>query len=553
MTVEQVAALTHNTAKPFDQHVAHDASWGRPLWLHFRMPARHADDTSQWTLELSKPYIDRVEFYARTPQGGWQVQTAGDYVPHVQWPVQSLNPQFHIPTWDTAGGEFYVRVSDWIPIHFSARVQPTTEAFHAETTYTFLLAGLLLGLMAIMFTLSSAMALIYRNTTYVWYALYTGLTLLTSASYVGMASYAFWPHATRWSNDAVFVFTMLTMGAQTQFCRAMFLPAASAKWVQHGISAVIACTLVSTGLYLLIPTFTSRIGLFTVVAMVCTALMVAIVVHAIRQRSLIAWLWCVAYSPMILVLTLTIVNSFSWLTLPWLHFYAPLYALIFEMPVLLVALHLHAKSQQARHVHRSLRDSFDPHTGFVPSHQHTPTAQALWDTARHNNHYVAVAYAEATSDTPLSQQPMVRLLRTVARDGDTVTHADKNLYAILMPGQHVGTELTNRLSRLVALGHMAVNDLAASSRVQFRIVASSNAIFTGTWLQLDASLRNKLDDSKGWAHKSIRYVSLRTSDDSQRPSDLASQSQLSELWQAASDEAARLDAMKSLAQGSKVL
>jgi GGDEF domain-containing protein len=282
--------------------------------------------------------------------------------------------------------------------------------------------------------------------------------------------------------------------------------------------------------------------LYAFVDCLSTVLALILVVRALHQGNRTAWLWLIAYLPLIICVSLASADSLGF-SLNSTPYDAPVYAVLFEATVLLVALHLHAKSQHAQHVRHSLLDSIDPHTGFMTSRQYTATAQAMWDQARQNKCDLAVAYVSATSDGALPEQAIVRLLRTVTREGDTVAHVDKNLYAILMSAQLVGTDLTNRLSRLVALGRMAAKDLAASGPVQFRIVASSNAAFGGTWPQLDATLRNKLNDPRGWSRKSIRYVRLRSPDDSQPESDLAS---LSQLWQAATEESARLDAAQPL-------
>jgi hypothetical protein len=141
----------------------------------------------------------------------------------------------------------------------------------------------------------------------------------------------------------------------------------------------------------------------------------------------------------------------------------------------------------------------------------------------------------------------VRALRTVAREQDTIAHIKPRLFALFMPSAALNDALAQRLARLVAVGRMADVNTPQAPTLRFRVVASSKAGFAGTWQQLDASLRRKLHTPTGWSRKSIRYLRLPGLNDSQPESDLASLSQLSQMWQAATEESARLDAMKSSA------
>jgi two-component system, sensor histidine kinase LadS len=542
LSIERIVSEQALFTQTFDPSIAYTFGKQSATWLHLRVLADDKPSPTGWTLELPKPYIDRVEFYQKDARGAWQMQVAGDHIAHAQWPLQGLNPQFALPVMVAGVHDFYLKIQGEIPLYFSVHLQ-RTDVVNVRTQNRFLLGGLLLGVCALMLAFSGMLAFSAGHKSYVWYALFAGLSCLSTATYMGLANYALWPHATVWPEYSNYCLVMVAVTAQLQFCRSMFLPREERSWWHAVLSAAMAVNVAAIGFYLYSDNAVHRQILYAFVDCVCTVLAMLLVVRALLQGHRAAWLWLLAYIPLIICVSLASADSFGFAT-NGVPYDAPVYAVLFEVVVLLAALHLHAKSQQAHHVRSSVLDSINPHTGFVASRVYTATAQAIWDKARQNQRNVTVAYVEATSDAALSEQPIVRLLRTVARDDDTVAHVDKNLYAILMPGQLVGTDLTNRMSRLVALGRMAVKDLAASSPVRFRIVASSNAAFAGTWQQLDASLRSKLDDPKGWSRKSIRYVRLRSPDGSQPESELASLSQLSQMWQAATEESARLVAVK---------
>jgi hypothetical protein len=537
--IERIASEQALFTQAFDPSMAYAFGKQSATWLHFRVLADDKPSPTGWVLELPKPYIQHVEFYQKGAQGIWQMQVAGTSFANAKWPLQGLYPKFALPVMGAGEHDFYLKMQSNIPVHFSVHVQ-RADAVSQRTQNTFLLGGLLLGVCTLMLAFSGALAFSTSQSVYAWYALFVGLSCLATATNMGLANYALWPNTTVWPEYSIYGLVMVAVMAQLQFCRAIFLPRSERSWLHALLSSAVAVNIAATGLYFYSDDPVHRQILYAFVNCLCIVLAMALLVRALRQGHQSAWLWLLAYIPLITCVALASLDSFGF-AINGMPYDAPVYAALFETVVLLVALHLHAKSQQAQHVRRRVLDSLDPLTGFVASRSYAATAQAMWDKALLNNHDLAVAYVEARSDAALTEQPIVRLLRTVARDGDTVAHVDKNLYALLLPGQLEDADMTNRLSRLVALGHMAVRDLAASSPVQFRIVASSSATFVGPWPQLDARLRAKLDEPKGWSRKSIRYLRVRGSNDSQPDSKRAS---LSQLWQAAVDESTRLNAVK---------
>jgi two-component system, sensor histidine kinase LadS len=549
--VAQIAAGTAGKFLRFNPDATHEVSWEQPLWLHFRVRADSATAANAWTLALDKPFIDRAEFYARDPQGGWQMQAAGDWIAHKQWPQRSLNPQFYLPALSAGEHDFYLRVQNLVPLHFSAQLL-ATETANLQMQQTFTVAALMLGVMGLMWLISSALALVYRNAAYAWYALYVAINVVAFASYLGIGSYALWPSATWWPEESTTLCVMASMLAQLQFCRAMFLSPRLSAGLYRWVSVCMALGCVAIGIYVVVNIPTLQIILFVLVVLSSIALMVASVLRALRQHTVVVWLWLLAYAPLLMVTALTVVDTFGWYALPWLPYHTPLYALLFEMPLLLVALHLHAKTLHTMQVRKATLANIDPATGYVAPHMFSTTLETLWQQAQDLAQDMVVAYvlvhhdaADARDDYPdypEETQRTVRALRTVAREQDTIAHIKPRLFALFMPSAALNDALAQRLARLVAVGRMADVNTPQAPTLRFRVVASSKAGFTGTWQQLDASLRRKLHNPTGWSRKSIRYLRLPGLNDSQPESDLAS---LSQLWDLAREESARLEAVKS--------
>jgi GGDEF domain-containing protein len=516
----QVMDASLKTQKFFDAGATHYVSWDTPLWLRLRVKTDETTTAGSWILSFNKPLIEQIEVYTQSEAGFWQKQTAGLFTAHSKWPQRSLSPQFTMPSWSSGEHTVLVRVLHHFPTHFNITLQHA-EASARDNQNQFLLAGLLLGLMGLMCIASSIMGAIYRKISYFWYALYVGSSFFACASYIGMANYSFWPNSPWWATNASAAFTMLSMIAQTQFCRSMFIVKnIGTLWKSHGVNAVL---LISTALTLLgLYTSSAALGalLLVVVVVVLSAIMLMFVLQALQQNSRTAKLWCVAYVPLILVLALSIIDNLGWIALDWLPYYAPLYALIFEMPVLLMALHLHAKTQHGAAVRKITLASTDPSTGFVISEYFFPTLEKLWDEAESSGQDMAIAYVEVTFNLDYiamrgkpppegTQQRIVRMLRTIIRERDTVVHIRQNLYAILMPDMTLGENLGVRLSRLVAIGAMTDDEIAEDVPVRFHIAATTLHSFAGTVRHLDLALTSKLNEADGWSNKAIRFVRKR--------------------------------------------
>lgn len=546
-TVAQIAAGSGGKFSPFNPDATQELSWQQPLWLHFRVRADSATAGTAWTLALDKPFVDRVEFYARNPDGGWHMQAAGDWIAHTQWPQRSLNPQFHLPALSVGEHDFYVRVFNLIPLHFAVQLLPS-EVARQNMQHTLTIAAVMLGFMVSMWLLSIVLALVYRHDAYAWYALYVAINSVLFASYLGIGSYALWRTATWWPEESITLCLMAAMLVQLLFCRAIFLSPRTSPRLHKTIPIVVLLGCVTIVVYAVFNIVSLQTILFLLVMLTSMALMVASARTALRQRSVVAWLWALAYAPFLLVIAFTVVDGFGWRALPWLPYHTPLYALMFEMPLLLIALHLHAKTLHTHRVRKATLANIDPATGYVAPPLFTATLEALWQKAQGQWEDLVVVYVLVQHDASQAAvthtndtQRTLRALRTVAREQDTIAQIKPQLFAIFMPSMALNDALAQRLARLIAVGRMTDVHASDASALRFRLVASSKTSFAGTWQQLDASLRKKLHDANGWSRKSIRYVRLRSPKESQPESDLVS---LTQLWDLAVEESSRLDAVK---------
>lgn len=521
LSVQQIAAAPLAGFVRFDEAKTYPLAEGSALWLHFRVQNDQSPSVN-WSLVLSKPFIDRVEFYFQDEQGVWRMHSAGSTVAHQQWPSRGLTPQFRIPNAIGSAGatsgyqEYFVRVQKWIPLRFAAQVQQTAKIAE-QTQRTFLTVGLMLGLLGFMVIFSCALSFIYRNMAYAWYAAYAAAALMAGASFSGIGAYVFWPAAVTWPVISTMVFVLLGMAAQLGFTRAMFIRPHTPKVWSYLSTTTLVLLLLICAVFLAVDKAGVRVPLFGLGVVGGFAVIAVLVVRALRHERQVAALYLLSFAPMLAVVLLTQIEQLGIAALPWLPYNAPIYGLFFELPLLLVALHLHAKKGHAEAIESSTLARTDPLTGFVPRALYAATLKRLWDAAKVKGFDLTVVYVKVIGANPGERTPQepgadkvtlrcVRMLRTVAREDDTIARVDDQVFAMLMPGVSRSERLASKLARLVALGVMVDADDPLSSPVKFKIVAGSLRSFSGESQALDAAIKSVLAQEEDAPYRVISFI-----------------------------------------------
>ncbi len=510
-TIGQITAAGSAGFEAFDPRQTYELNKSNALWLYFRVqPGQRT--LADWTVVLSKPFIDKAEFYFQDAQGVWRMQAAGTKVAHRLWPSRGLAPQFDLsdalalaPAPGTATGaprDFYIRIEKWIPLRFEAEVQRTSTVGE-QTQNTFLAVGLLLGLLGFMFIFSCVLSVLYRNRAYAFYAAYVAAALLAAASFSGVAAYVFWPAAVGWPAISTMVFVLLGLAAQLAFTRSIFIaPGTPRVWARLMSTAIVAL-LLATAVFIAVDHPRVRLLIFAIAIPLAFGIIAVVAIRALRHDRPVAALYLLSFAPMLAVIVLTQIEQLGIAALPWLPYNVPIYGLILELPLLLVALHLHAKKTHTQAVRSITLAHTDPLTGFVASSLYPAALSSLWSAAQQAGADLTVVYVRVVdghADTALTPAAdtrrdvlrCVRMLRTVARDDDTIARVTDDIFAMLMPGVSRSERLASKLSRLVALGVMVDSDDSRSHPIKFKIVASTLRSFSGESTALDEALRSFL-------------------------------------------------------------
>lgn len=510
------ALATLAQAQPFDAQRVYDMSSDTALWLILRV---RTDPLTQqrWMINFVNTFLDRVELHAVNAQGQWQREIAGDNVAHLQWSQRALAPQVLLPVMAAGEQDVLIKLVHAFPQKIPLKLLELKDA-QQKNQHDFLLAGLLIGLLSVILLLALHLALSYLDVAYVWYALYMLLAIFASATHLGLAGYGFWPAAQSWPEYSLLFFIWAAVVAQLWFCQVMFLRDGQWPQLRKITYAIIAISLVLACVYFILPQVPQRMALFAVgMVMNIGAIFLIVGLTLWRNPNRAAYLWVIAYVPLVISVILSLLLHFSWIPSFDLPFEFPIYPLIFEALVLLSALHLHAKERHAQQVRVRTVAELDALTGFLNSSTFSKQLKHLWDQSLQSGNDLSLVLVQVQHSTDRNDSRSAlhlehkivrtsRLLRALLRDVDIVGRIGGNTLAIALPGIPVGDELNNRLTRLIAQGLMQDSYDVGVSQLRFHIAAGSRLTFSNSLSALDNSLRGEISQSTGWSRKPIHYL-----------------------------------------------
>ena len=189
-----------------------------------------------------------------------------------------------------------------------------------------------------------------------------------------------------------------------------------------------------------------------------------------------------------------------------------IYGVTLEVLVLGLALQWFARARHGARERTKVLSDVDPLTGFVSARAFEEQLRRDWQSQATRRLDHAVVYIELRTQASSAAQledmlkRCVRIMRSATSANDVVSRLDGKLIAISMPHVQMGDDLSQRLSRIVALGLMPDRSDPQAQVLQFRIAATTRQHFNAPFARLDAQLRDLLSENTGWDSKPIRFV-----------------------------------------------
>jgi two-component system, sensor histidine kinase LadS len=465
--------------QPLPQDVQIPLQQGQTLWVKFTVPA--APDAERWYLELPLPTLDKATLYTADAAGRWQEVSAGDSVPVALWPVPSRHALLPIAVTAEDATRYMVAIQHNTTFNVPLQFISESHLSNREQRINLLL-GVFFGLAILVAAYSALSAIVLRDANHAWYAAYVLAAGLGQASMTGTAAFVLWPQSPAWADVAPLVCNLLSIalliGTVLNLSGAVHkspkLTLASRAWMGALVLAVL-------GLFVLGAGDNYRAKALPFMALLSNAVLGLLLVQAFRlgQRRVALWLTA-GVVPFVLLAHLPLAQHMGWINHGWATSHAMQLGLVWELPLVLLALALRA--QERRAVLQRIQDfkRVDGSTGLIVQDVLVYRTDLSIRRARRFSHEACLYRVDIDNAEALRRQfgrkiveeATIRLSNRflrLLRDIDTVAHLDDGAFAMLIEGPIAQDEAQDLSTKLLARGLQPFEQLPSGLSFRMKI------------------------------------------------------------------------------------
>lgn len=509
-SIAQAARATYRPTRPGE---VFDNPPQAALWMHLRL-ARGAAERQNWLLKFTMPLLDRVTVYQRE-LGGWREESAGDTLPVRRWPEAGRYPMFrlNVPAGETQ--DVYIRIRHALPAQFPLELV-TAAHQNAHVQLEYLGLGAAFGALLLLIAGCLAKSWAYRDPVFAWYAFYAALTSLAVAAFTGVAPHLLWPGFGLLQDAPTPMLACAAVGAALLFIRNTLglrrrLP----------LQDRLMCWLGLFGLAVaLVPALTPKAVHLPLVAaymLAGTTVALLVAVHAWwRGDNVGRWL-VMAQLPMAVSVVAAVFRALGWFILPTVSQYLVVGALMFEVPMLLVALFIRSRDRHSAQVREQALSTHDALTGLLAPHLFSDRLRQVVARHRRDGENAAVMYISLVNHprirdvfgAAVAEQSLLRSvikLRRLLRDVDTVSRVGEARFGVILEGATSRTSVTERATRLIAAGLMPLPGLKPDVTLQFHVAALLLSERPLEAEEIEAALTGQLAHMSPRTRRPIRFI-----------------------------------------------
>jgi two-component system, sensor histidine kinase LadS len=510
-------AVADNATLPF----------GAAQWVHVRIAARPSAAPAARSLanipgylpvviEVPIPLLDRLEFYYANEAGQWETQVSGDLLANSAWTYPSLSPHFEVQLREGVTHDIFLRLKGHTSITEPLKISSPQEYFrHLRINH--MLLGLVFGAMSILLALCAVQGVLYRDAVYAWYGAYISLAMLGVAAFTGAGAYFLWNHSPQLADTAPGAILLVVTATALQFVRLLTgtsIRDARLNQIMLGVSIVgFACALA----YPFVPRPTLGRGILAVIFPIEVVLILFAAARAWRLGDLVSGLVTLAYVPLGLSLMMALGHALG-ISRAWTYSQdAIIGALIFEMPLLLVALNMRSRSRHGMIERSQALATQDALTGLLASHLFKDRMRQAVLRSRTHKADAAIVFIDLvnyeqikrTHGVTVAEQSILRSvikLRRLLRDVDVASRITENRFGLVLEGVTLRETATQLCARLIALGLMPLKGLKPEVILNFHMAGVVLRECTHDKDSIEPALHDMLSTMSKRTHKPIRFL-----------------------------------------------
>jgi PAS domain S-box-containing protein len=216
-------------------------------WL--KVEIRNETAQANWFLEAAPPNVDLIELFELSSSGEivpGSSQRAGDLIPMSDWSTQHHVPYFHVYLPQSQNRTLLLRVQSTVPADLPLRLL-SKSAFEKEAQLEKMLFGAFFGMIAALALYNAVLFVFTRESSFIWYFVYSVFFGLVLFAAQGFAKQYFWPNSVGTFPLAGVIFGSFSLAATFQFSRKFLATADHNPFFDKFLLAWIAIMLFNAG------------------------------------------------------------------------------------------------------------------------------------------------------------------------------------------------------------------------------------------------------------------------------------------------------------------
>jgi two-component system, sensor histidine kinase LadS len=486
---------------------------GQAVWMRFALPVTAVGQT--WYLRIPRLRLAQVTLYFLDEQNQWKSQAAGLNIAVNQWPLPTRLPSFQLATHTDRSQAYFVKLEHPSSIaEHPELVAPIDYIVSASQTGS--LVGLILGLFGLLTLLSLLTARLYRNTHFVWFALFVFSLLAMQLVLMGFAGQHIWP-ASAYLNQIMFwVSSLWSLAACLWFILQVSYAKQAFIRLYQICLGVIALLLACSAAVAIMGQNFPRSGLTLFVAPVIVWSLGSLLWMAWRAQP---WLWVVAagFAPLALAMSTRLAYNFGWVAhIEVTQFWSVMAGIIGTM-VIYAGLILRNRETFAALQRQAALSHTDLATGLTAAHMVTtrlPRVMARSARSGDTCGVVMLQWMELQKQLgplPATQKDAVLAqlgtrLRRLSRYIDTVARLDDDHFLFIVESPITRDYLNALATKMLTACMRPVDQLKNGAAFNVHIALWTNADKPMTAEAVLEALRTRLHQMEHGTKRKVQFV-----------------------------------------------
>lgn len=508
--------------QPYTDDTVLPTSGQRDAWATFSLPATAVSQTL--FMRIQRQTIQKVSLFSPNPQGGWQVESAGESIAPADWALRTRVPSFELQTHTDQASVYYLRFEHRQPVSERPMLLSPIEYVDGASRVG-LVIGLMWGVFGLLTMLCAGAFVLARNRVFLWFGAVVVTLMFAQLVLIGYGGWRMWPRSAHLNQVMGWVMSALSMAAGAWFCAQASYTRTAHPRIYRLLATVTAGSLVLTLLLAIDPDLVPRTLRNLWIALAMLAILFSLVWMSLRGQP---WnlLLLLGAAPIGLATLARLSYNTGWASNVEMAQAAGVLSAMTGLMWIFLVLAWRSRAALFSNQRGSALATYDAASGLMlPRVIDTRLPQMLARARRHRSACGVIMLRwlnQAPShDSASDQQRSARLsrlgeiVRGAARDVDTALRYDENNFMMLIEGPVGRNALSEIATKVLADCIRATERLGEPGAFNLQIAIWHDTPADQSAAQVLEALRTRLHRMASGTKRPVQFVDSAADPDSQ--------------------------------------